>query len=71
MWSLNEYIKNLQEIVERDPENGTLPVIYSSDDEGNSYHLINCVPDLAQVNDLDSHYLEIEEVETPNCVIIN
>lgn len=38
---LSEYIKALQDILD---SCGDLPCIYSSDEEGNSFHLVNQIP---------------------------
>lgn len=50
---------------------GNLPVIYSGDDEGNSYHHVNYYPTLMEVRTLDATFLEIVEKTGNNCVCIN
>lgn len=78
MITVNELILVLQEL--KDKGCGKLPIIYSSDNEGNSYHKVYCLPSEFIVEDLDEHYLEsaVEYDEKdepmpfiPNCVIIN
>lgn len=75
MITLRNYINSLQKI---DPKYWDLPVIYTRDDEGNSYHKVNSHPDLVEVENLDEYYLEMvweEDGEIMgtnfNAVIIN
>ena len=35
-----DYVNNLVEMLKKDPQIGELEVIYSQDDEGNSYHAV-------------------------------
>lgn len=78
MITVNEMIRELKEL--KDKGYGDLPCIYSSDDEGNSYHLVNSEPSEFLVDDLQRRFLEraIEWDDNdeiiafvPNCIIIN
>lgn len=79
MKTLNKYIEELLDIA--NAGHGDLPVIYSSDDEGNNYHKVNDdKPSLFVVKDITKHNLEFaieyDKVNLPlnfepNCVIIN
>lgn len=70
--TLNEYIESLTSLQE---EYGNLPLIYSKDDEGNSYHKVINVASLATAYDLDSYYIEQVEFEErtlpANVIVIN
>lgn len=55
---------------------GAFPCIYSSDDEGNSYHFVYQAPGALTIEDAGHGYVEIserdgEEGVKPNAVIIN
>jgi len=39
---LSEYIRELQELIERNPEAAELTVVYSRDDEGNGFQEVYC-----------------------------
>lgn len=69
---LKEYIKKLQKL--EDLGFGDLPLIYSSDDEGNSYHEVNMGPE-PLIADLSTYYIELkleeDEDTPPNCICIN
>lgn len=78
MITVNKLIKKLQELSSKGY--GELPVIYSADDEGNSYHKVNNEPSEFLVEDITEYYLETNfEYDkedkildfTPNCIIIN
>lgn len=79
--SVNDLIQSLQLLVNHNPKFGNLPIIYSNDDEGNSYQKIYNSPVLTQVENIDEYYLEVvgfydedsDEIalEDVNCVIIN
>lgn len=79
--TLYEFIQGLQQTVLDNPKLADLPVAYSSDDEGNSFHLIHNTPTPCQVEDNTTHYLEMvgyydeesNEIHKDdiNCVIIN
>lgn len=73
--TLREYIINLQKI---DPKYLDLPVIYASDDEGNSFHPVHNDPALIEVDDPLAHYVEMiwdeetsQEGQNFNAIIIN
>ncbi|MFN0318541.1 MAG: hypothetical protein ACKVQA_26240 [Burkholderiales bacterium] len=54
MITLKEYIAALQDIYD---EHGDLPLIYSSDDEGNEYHQVGLEPGVVYC-DLSDYYVE-------------
>ena len=73
--TLREYIKKLQKV---DPKYLDLPIIYASDDEGNSFHPVYNDPTLVEVDDPSAHYVEIVwdeetnlEGQNFNAIIIN
>lgn len=78
MITVNKMIEKLQELKEKGY--GELPCIYSSDDEGNSYHKIYHEPSEYLVEDINQYKLETDfeydEQDNvidfkPNCIIIN
>ena len=74
MKTVNDMLEVLLDLKEKGY--GNLPLIYSTDDEGNSYHKIYHKPRLALVEDLDEYDLEMVYMEDggesdPNCVTIN
>ena len=81
MRTVNDLIKDLQELVKQDAKVGFLPIIYSSDDEGNYYHKVDYSPSLAQVENINEWSLEmvgsfdgpdgVIDLKDINCVIIN
>lgn len=70
---LRTFLAELNTLVKSNPEALDYNVIYSSDDEGNSYHNVHCTGALVKVEDLDEHHLEIAEFleSNANAVIIN
>ena len=79
--TVRNLIDYLHKLIEDDPRVENLPIIYSSEDEGNSYQKVYNLPGLTQVEDLNSWDLEVvgyydedsDEIlkEDCNCVIIN
>jgi len=78
MITVNKLIKKLQELANKGY--GELPCIYSSDDEGNSYHSVYNEPSEFLVEDIEEYQLETafeyddkDDVINfePNCIIIN
>lgn len=67
----SEYIKNIQEFAEKHPESLDMEVIYSSDDEGNSYNAVYYTPTLMMVEDREPICSEEDEDFIPNAVCIN
>tara|TARA_B110000503_G_C7119301_1_gene401740 strand:- start:1473 stop:1724 length:252 start_codon:yes stop_codon:yes gene_type:complete len=57
--TLKEYLKQLNELVEEQPQALNFPLIYSHDDEGNYYQKVICFPSLAQIENIEERYLEI------------
>lgn len=77
--TVNQIIKDLQDLVKEDARNGELPLIYSIDPEGNGYNKVFQNPCLVQVEDINQYNLEIvgfigeETINEKDCnaVIIN
>jgi hypothetical protein len=78
MITVSKLLKDLQLLKARG--HGDLPIIYASDDEGNSYHKVYNSPTLAQIEEnIQEHNLEIvgfisdrDVIEKDcNCVCIN
>lgn len=78
MITVNKLIEKLQEL--KGKGYGKLPCIYSSDDEGNSYHIVCNEPSEYLVKDINDYQLEpafeYDEQDNlidfkPNCIIIN
>ena len=59
---LSEYIKHLQDILD---SCGDLTCIYSSDEEGNSFHLLNQKPSYMTVtiDNGDIEFVDLEEID--------
>lgn len=51
MLLLKNYLKSLQELIEKYPEASEYPIIYSHDDEGNEYQRVINEPTLCQLED--------------------
>jgi hypothetical protein len=79
MKTLKDLKDNIERLLIEHPEYANLPLIYSSDDEGNSFHLVHSSLCLAQVEDIKEYYLELvgfdgdEDInsEDINCICIN
>lgn len=82
MVKLKDFIKKLQDLVEKYPQFSELPVIYSSDDEGNSFHTVNMTAAPLQIEDIEENYLEVTgwflgdvedsiSIEDVNAILIN
>jgi len=67
---LKEYVKAINELLEKNPQAGDFLVIYSSDDEGNNFQPVYFEPCLMCAVNPEDRYLEITEGE-PNMVCIN
>ena len=85
MITLGQHLSNIRKLLDWHPEWADLPIIYASDDEGNSYHNVYNLPIPAQVHDIKEHYLELVDIyieekdaqsedisrDDVNCIIIN
>ncbi len=58
--TVNEYVNNLVEMLKKDPQIGELEVIYSQDDEGNSYQKVNFHASLLKTKGLKNQYIDVE-----------
>lgn len=57
---LNDYIKHLQKLEEK---HGDLEVVYSSDDEGNSYHSVYNTGTIGQYKARDNNFTDDSQAE--------
>ena len=67
----SQVVEELQKLIEK---YGDLPVIYSTDDEGNFYEKVLYLPNEFLVNDLNQRNLITSFMDNnfiPNCFIIN
>lgn len=70
--TLQEYADHLNQHLKENPEHGKLQAVYSSDDEGNSYHPVIYGPGLVgQYQDREFTSSKDDESITPNAVCIN
>lgn len=75
---LKEYIQGLQDLIDKNPEVADYEVIYSVDDEGNGYGIVNWDPSIGYydqdnewIDEDDTEALEDQEIEEMNAVLIN
>jgi hypothetical protein len=78
MKTLKDLRNNIDEILKKNPEYENLPLIYSSDEEGNSFKLLYNDLTPMQVEDNTQYYLELvyddeDEIleDDINCICIN
>ena len=55
-----DYINNLVQMLVKDPEIGELEIIYSQDDEGNTYQKVNFHASLVKTKGLENQYIDVE-----------
>jgi len=60
--TVRNYINALTEMLKKNPEIEHYEVIYSTDDEGNSYQKVNFTPTVMIANGLDNAYVEVQSV---------
>jgi len=58
--TVNEYINNLIQLLKKNPEIAELEVIYSQDDEGNSYQKVNFYASLLKTTGLNNQYIDVD-----------
>ena len=61
--TLGKYVETLVDMLKRNPEIEDYTVIYSSDDEGNSYQKVNFTPSVMLSEGLDNNYIVIESAD--------
>lgn len=69
--TLENYIKQLQEIISANQEHSKLTVIYAADDEGNDFKKIGFAPSLGNL-DVDGEFTQqenFEDIDEENRVI--
>tara|TARA_R110002153_G_scaffold246678_5_gene402581 strand:- start:981 stop:1199 length:219 start_codon:yes stop_codon:yes gene_type:complete len=71
--TVQKHIDTLIQIVKNNPEVGSFPCIYSTDDEGNSHHKVLYTPTVMKVKSFNNRYLEIKDCkpEEGNSLCIN
>ena len=72
--TVRELVEDLTKMMEQNGEIADFPLVFSSDEEGNSFQKITNFPGLAKARSLNERYLEMlpfEEEQEPNCIIIN
>lgn len=57
--TLTDLKNDIDKLLKAHPEYAKLPIIYSSDDEGNSYHGVYNTLTPMQADDPDEHYVDI------------
>jgi hypothetical protein len=60
--TVKNYTNTLLEMLKKNPEIEHYEVIYSTDDEGNSYQKVNFTPTVMIANGLDNAYVEVQSV---------
>lgn len=58
--TVNEYVNNLTQLLKKNPEIAELEVIYSQDDEGNSYQKVNFHACLLKTKGLKNQYIDVD-----------
>ena len=71
---LSKYVKELKKLEKEG--HGDLELIYSSDEEGNSFHVLDITPSVAYASDLENYYIEdikfkFPKSTKPNVICIN
>jgi len=71
--TLRQLINRLNDIAKDNPEALDLPLVYSSDDEGNAFHRVHFDAGLGNYNERDREFINKEEAagKETNCVCIN
>ena len=60
--TVRHYINTLREMVKKNPEIEHYEVIYSTDDEGNTFQKVNFTPTVMIADGLDNAYIEVESI---------
>lgn len=55
--TLKEYVDNFVKLIEENPDLADAQVIYAADDEGNTYHPLECSAMIGYVDEM-SYYIE-------------
>jgi hypothetical protein len=58
--NLKEFVSQLQKVIENDPISADMEVIYSSDEEGNSFQKIYSLGGFMKIVDLEERYLDMD-----------
>jgi hypothetical protein len=61
--NLKEYVKRLNDILNADPKNAKLEVVYSIDSEGNAFHSVYNDPAIGIFEDYD--FIDMESAKDP------
>lgn len=72
---LGEYLENLAELLQKHPELIDVDVVYSIDDEGNDYGIVNWSPSVGHFNEQHREFISEDDIEDEefsiNAVLIN
>ena len=60
--TVRNYINTLVEMVKKNPEIEHYTVIYSADDEGNTFQKVNFTPTVMMTDGLDNAYIEVQSI---------
>ena len=63
--TLGKYVETLVDMLKRNPEIEDYTVIYSSDDEGNTYSKVSFTPTIMLSEGLDNNYLIVKSADKP------
>jgi hypothetical protein len=73
--TVKKYVDTLIEMLKKNPEIENYEVIYSSDDEGNSYQKVHFTPTVMIADSLDNQHIQskapVLEGDKPNVLCIN
>ena len=71
--TLRQLINRLNHIAKENPKALDLPLVYSSDDEGNAFHRVHFDAGVGNYNERNREFLNTEEADGKevNCVCIN
>jgi pyruvate dehydrogenase complex dehydrogenase (E1) component len=68
---LREYLKALNTLVKDNPEALDMVVVTSSDDEGNSFHLVNFEPCIGLFDERNREFEQLDFSDGANAVCLN
>lgn len=74
MYTLKDLKIEIEKLLKTHPEYSNLPLVYASDDEGNSYQKVHNKPLAIEMENIKDYYLEPStdyDLKTPNCICIN
>lgn len=73
--TVKKYVDTLIEMLKKNPEIENYEVIYSSDDEGNSYQKVHFTPTVMLADGLENAYIKVQSIvnidDNANVLCIN